>query len=104
MLFTLAAAPRIAAAAAVVVFAGAILGTMLPIGVRRLAAAGQEWSIPWCWASNGAASVLASVGALIVGIEMGMRATFFMGAAAYLGAVAAAMLGGWGVNAENSKG
>ncbi len=90
LLFGLGPVPRFALAAAVVLSTGLILGTALPLGIRRLSAEREEWSIPWCWATNGAASVLASVGALIVGIEAGMRATFLLGAGAYLVAAAAA--------------
>jgi hypothetical protein len=86
MLFRASDFEKTALATGLVLAVGLALGTLFPMGVRALTAAGKGWGIAWCWAANGAASVFGSVLALILGTEAGMRLTFLTGAALYLAA------------------
>lgn len=84
LLFGLPGTARVAAGLSVALGAGVILGTLFPLGVRLLSERGQGWGVAWCWAANGAAGVLGSVLALLLGVELGMTGTFLTGAALYL--------------------
>lgn len=86
MLFRASRFEKTALATGLVLAVGLALGTLFPMGVRALTAAGKGWGIAWCWAANGAASVFGSVLGLILGTEAGMRITFLTGAALYLAA------------------
>lgn len=86
----LALAPRIAIAAALVALPGLGMGMLLPSGVRLISGRHPEL-IPWGWGLNGAASVFGSVGAMIVAMNLGSRATLLAGAACYLLALLAAL-------------
>jgi FtsH-binding integral membrane protein len=44
---------------------------------------GQEGNLPWMWALNGAASVLASFIAMVISTETSIRACVLTGAACY---------------------
>jgi FtsH-binding integral membrane protein len=44
---------------------------------------GQEGNLPWMWALNGAASVLASFIAMVISTESSIRACVLTGAACY---------------------
>ena len=90
LLFRFSLPERVASAAAAVLACGLILGTLLPFGVRSLVASGRGSTVAWCWAANGAASVLASVAALLLGTEAGMRVTFIVAGSCYLVALGAA--------------
>jgi predicted membrane-bound spermidine synthase len=68
---------------------GFLLGTAMPLGLRRLAD-GREELIPWAWAVNGATSVLGSVLAMVVAINNGFTVTLLLGALVYLLALALA--------------
>lgn len=63
-----------------------LMGTMLPLGIRRLHRSGMDSLIPWCWAINGATSVLASVLAILLAIILGFNAVLLTGGIVYLGA------------------
>jgi len=65
---------------------GLLMGTFFPSGIKLLALNQAEPLIPWCWAVNGATSVFASVFAIAVGIQFGMRAELVAGSACYLAA------------------
>lgn len=91
LMFGLPGTPRVAVGLSVALGAGAILGTLFPLGVRLLSERGQAWGVPWCWAANGAAGVLGSVVALLLGVELGMAGTFRTGAALYLVAAGAVL-------------
>ncbi len=62
------------------------MGTAFPLGVR--AAAARPQVLPWLWGINGAASVLASVAAATVSLELGIAANLWLGALCYLAAAA----------------
>ena len=59
-----------------------LMGTLLPLAMTRLSKTGHEVLIPWCWAVNGALSVLASVAA--VAIILGFNAVLVVGGTIYL--------------------
>jgi hypothetical protein len=68
---------------------GFLMGFPFPMGIRLMEAAGRGSAIPWAWAMNGYASVLAAVGAVILGITWGFTTAVLIAAACY---VAAAVL------------
>ena len=74
---------RLAVAAAFIAPLALAMGQMFPVALRRLAAAGAPL-VPWCWAINGFASVVATVAATLLAVEIGFAAVAGIGAAAYL--------------------
>lgn len=68
---------------------GLLLGTAMPLGLRRLAN-GRGELIPWAWGVNGATSVLGSVLAMVIAINNGFTVTLLVGAGVYLLALALA--------------
>ena len=94
-------AVRVAAAVGVVAIPAFVMGMPFPTGLRALAEQARESSVPWVWGINGATSVLASVGGMILAIEFGYKAVFAAGALCYLGA--AVLARGWvGIPASGS--
>jgi hypothetical protein len=77
---------RIGVAIAVLIPVGFLMGTAMPLGLRRLAA-GRGELIPWAWAVNGAASVLGSILAMVVAINNGFTATLVLGGIVYASAL-----------------
>ena len=68
---------------------GLLMGLCFPAGVKAMHAAGQAESLPWMWALNGAASVLATFAGIVVAMEHGLTACILAAAACYvLGALA----------------
>ena len=61
-----------------------LMGMAFPSGIRTLEARGRKALVPWVWGVNGATSVLASVAAIIIAIEVGYTAVFVIGASCYL--------------------
>lgn len=61
---------------------GVLMGMAFPLGAR--AAAHVQQILPWLWGINGAASVLASVIAAVVSLELGIVANLWLGAGFYL--------------------
>jgi len=61
------------------------MGHMFPVAMRRLGLA-RPVLVPWCWAINGFASVVATVAATVLAMEVGFRAVLLLGAGAYLAA------------------
>jgi hypothetical protein len=80
---------RLALCVAMLVPPGLLMGTAFPSGVR--AAGAKPQILPWLWGINGAASVLASVLAAAVSLELGITANLWLGALCYV--AAAWMLG-----------
>jgi len=75
-------APRIAAALAVTAPAGFGMGFGFPAGMDAL----ESWPTAakgWCWAVNGAFSVIGSVLAMVASFTGGIRLTFWIGALCY---------------------
>jgi hypothetical protein len=62
---------------------GVAMGTQFPSGVRRLGEANSAL-LPWCWATNGLASVLGSVGAMCGAKLWGFSTILGLGAGCYL--------------------
>jgi SAM-dependent methyltransferase len=74
---------RIAVSLALVAPCGFIMGFCFPVGMRWATHLGQEGNLPWMWALNGAASVLASFIAIIISTETSIRACVLTGAVCY---------------------
>jgi SAM-dependent methyltransferase len=83
---------RAAACLALLCVPGLLMGVCFPAGVRAMQAAGQPESLPWMWALNGAASVLATFAGMVVAMEFGLTACILAAAACYV--FGAAALGG----------
>ena len=66
--------------------AGFAMGIPFPTGLRLLEQR-HEPSVRWAWALNAAASVLGSVGALVLALYIGLIETMGIGAVLYLGAL-----------------
>ena len=80
---------RIAAALAFIAPLGVLMGMAFPLGVGA-AERSAPGLLPWLWGLNGAASVLASVMAVVIALELGIGANLWIGVACYLAAAAAA--------------
>jgi spermidine synthase len=76
---------------ALVLGVGLALGTLMPTGIARLAAA-RPGLVPWAWGANGFASVVGASGAVLAAMSWGFAVTFRLGALLYLGAALAALL------------
>jgi spermidine synthase len=74
---------RIVVSLALVAPCGFIMGFCFPVGMRWTTELEQEANLPWMWALNGAASVLASFVAMIISTETSIRACVLTGAAFY---------------------
>jgi hypothetical protein len=74
---------RIALSVALIAPLATLMGMPMPTGLRMLRASAPEL-LPWAWGLNGAASVLGSIGALVIAIVAGFDATLLAGAAFYL--------------------
>ncbi len=70
---------------------GFLMGMPFPTGLRRLEEMHKP-SVRWAWSLNAAASVLGSVGAIVLAIYLGLRETLLAGGAMYLGALATLVL------------
>jgi SAM-dependent methyltransferase len=73
---------------------GLTLGMAMPLGLRRLVGL-YPAGVPWAWGINGISSVLASVLAIAVAINLGFAITTLVALAFYLGALAHVVLGRW---------
>ena len=73
---------RIAICVASITPAGLLLGFGFPTGMRLIAAIDSR-PTPWFWGINGAAGVLASIGAIAISLELGITATLILGALCY---------------------
>ena len=74
---------RVTVALALVAPCGFIMGFCFPVGMRWASQLGQSGNLPWMWALNGAASVLASFIAMIISTESSIRACVLTGAVCY---------------------
>jgi len=74
---------RIAISLALVAPCGFLMGFCFPVGMRWTTHLGHEGNLPWMWALNGAASVLASFIAMAISTESSIRACVLTGAACY---------------------
>jgi hypothetical protein len=78
---------KILATVAMIAPAGFVMGLPFPTGLRMLERAHQA-SVRWAWSLNAAASVLGSVGALVLALYLGLVATLLIGGGLYLVALA----------------
>jgi Spermine/spermidine synthase domain len=85
---------RVALTVAMLAPVGLTLGMAMPIGLGRLAALYPS-GVPWAWGINGIASVLASVLAVFVALNLGFTVTTLLALACYLVALADAVWGRW---------
>ncbi len=74
---------RIAVSLILVAPCGFVMGFCFPVGMRWATLLGQEANLPWMWALNGAASVLASFIAILISTETSIRACVLTGALCY---------------------
>jgi hypothetical protein len=79
---------RIAVSLGVLLPLGLLLGMPFPLGMKVATRHAPDLA-PWLWGINGAASVCASVLAVVVALHVGIAASFWSGAGCY----AAALLG-----------
>jgi len=61
-----------------------LMGMMMPLGFKRLEIENLKQLLPWCWAFNGALSILASVAAIIIAIQFGFSTVLIVGALGYI--------------------
>jgi hypothetical protein len=66
---------------------GLLMGMPFPLGLKMLNGRGNEL-VPWCWAVNGATSVLASILAIVISINSGFSISLLAGMAIYVAALA----------------
>ncbi len=85
---------RVALTVVLLAPAGLALGMAMPIGLTRLAGLHAD-AVPWAWAVNGIASVLASVLAVAVAITWGFAVVTLLALACYLVALVDAARGPW---------
>jgi SAM-dependent methyltransferase len=77
---------RLAAAVVIVALPAFLLGMPFPSGIRFLEGRGSVAMVPWVWGVNGAMSVMASVGGIILAIQFGYTTVFLVGTGCYLAA------------------
>lgn len=86
-------AARLAVTTLVLSPLGFLMGVPFPAGIRTLtpapaqAEAAPRSDIPWIWAVNGAASVIAPILAALLALTFGFSAVLWIGAACYAGAL-----------------
>jgi hypothetical protein len=78
-----------------------LMGMPFPSGIRALELSGRGGLVPWVWGINGAMSVMASVTAIILAIELGYTPVFLLGAACY--GLAALLLPRWPSEAATAR-
>jgi hypothetical protein len=76
-------AVKIAATVLMLAPAGFAMGLPFPTGLRMLERAHPS-SVRWAWSLNAAASVLGSVGALVLSLYLGIVQTLLIGGALYV--------------------
>jgi spermidine synthase len=83
--------------------AGFAMGMPFPTGLRRLEIRSPLF-VKWAWSLNAAASVLGSVGAILLAIYLGLRATLLIGGLTYLGACVVVLITRRSLRSENGLG
>jgi predicted membrane-bound spermidine synthase len=77
---------RVASAVMLVALPAFLLGMPFPSGLRVLEDRDRTHLVPWVWGVNGAMSVMASVGGMILAIQFGYTVVFLLGTACYFAA------------------
>jgi hypothetical protein len=80
-------AEKVIATVLMIAPAGFVMGIPFPTGLRLLEKR-HEPSVRWAWSLNAAASVLGSVGALVLALYLGLVETMLIGGGLYLCAMA----------------
>jgi len=62
---------------------GFFMGFCFPVGLRWMRSLGQNDNLPWMWALNGAASVLASFLAVLLSMQININGCLLAGVACY---------------------
>jgi len=83
---------RIAIALTLVALPGFAMGACFPVGLRWLRAMNRDAILPWMWALNGGASVVATFAALLVSMQLSIGASVAFGGTCYLVAASAIAL------------
>jgi len=65
---------------------GFLMGFCFPLGMRRMRELGLDAALPWMWALNGGASVVAAFVAILLSMETSITACVRTGALLYLAA------------------
>jgi hypothetical protein len=65
-----------------------LMGMPMPAGLRLMREAAPGL-VPWAWGLNGAASVLGSIGAVVIAVFAGFGAALLAGAGCYLAGLVA---------------
>jgi len=73
---------RAAMSVLIVTIFGLPMGVMMPAGVG-LVGGRAPYLLPWCWAMNGAMSVVGTVASLILSLHIGIASTLLCGAVIY---------------------
>jgi hypothetical protein len=76
---------------------GLLMGMPMPLGISMLNRMQPEL-IPWMWGINGATSVVASVLAMVVSLNIGLRGTLLVG----MGIYGIAWVAMWGIQRRAS--
>ena len=74
--------PRILISVIILIPLGFVMGMMFPAGATMVEER-QSNILPWYWGINGAASVFASVFAIVLSLQCGISFTFWIGVACY---------------------
>jgi hypothetical protein len=90
---------RVLIAILVIAPIGVLLGMAMPIGLHRFEGLFPA-ALPYAWAVNGLASVVASVLGVAIALFVGFRATTLVAAACYGAALLHAALGKWATESE----
>jgi len=69
---------------------GLFMGTAFPLGLRAASRVGKDF-VPWMWAVNGYTTVIGSVLAVLIAINVGFNAVFTISACIYLVALLAVL-------------
>src|SRR5215469_3189661 len=75
---------RIAIALILVALPGFAMGACFPVGLRWLRSMNRDAILPWMWALNGGASVVATFGALLLSMQLSIGASVAFGGICYL--------------------
>jgi spermidine synthase len=75
---------RALVALALIALPGFFMGFCAPVGIARMARLGQHEWLPWMWALNGAASVLATFVAILLSMETSIPTSVRAGAVIYV--------------------
>lgn len=83
-------AARVATVVVLVAPLGVLMGTLYPTALRQLSKDGDSGLVPWSWAVNGTAGVIATIAGMFIAMRVGYTVLFICGGIVYLGAFYAA--------------